>query len=86
MGLEGVLQMQLTNPNTFLKYQSKFKRVNVQASFWNLKPDYECLEMEESMAHHHNTNVLQCLDAAATAQVKNDNEMKEIYHRINEIA
>ncbi|KAH2126877.1 hypothetical protein KXV35_005576, partial [Aspergillus fumigatus] len=35
------------NPDTFLKYQSKFKRVDVQASFWNLKPDYECLELEE---------------------------------------
>ncbi|KAF4201971.1 hypothetical protein CNMCM8927_000885 [Aspergillus lentulus] len=73
------------NPDTFLKYQSKFKRVDVQASFWNLKPDYECLEMEESMAHHRDTNVPQRLDAAATSQVENDDEMKEIYHRIDEI-
>ncbi|KAF7137127.1 hypothetical protein CNMCM5793_007191 [Aspergillus hiratsukae] len=73
------------NPDTFLKYQSKFKRVDVQASFWNLKPDYECLEMEESMAHHRDTNVPQRLDAAATAQVENDAEMKEIYCRIDDI-
>lgn len=73
------------NPDTFLKYQSKFKRVDVQASFWNLKPDYECLEMEESMAHHRDTNVPQRLDAAAIAQIENDDEMKEIYHRIDEI-
>lgn len=73
------------NPDTFLKYQSKIKRVDVQASFWNLKPDYECLEMEESMAHHRDTNVPQRLDAAATAQVDNDDEMEKIYQRIDEI-
>jgi hypothetical protein len=37
-----------------LSINPKFKRVDVQASFWNLKPDYECLEMEESISRESN--------------------------------
>jgi hypothetical protein len=73
------------NPDTYLKYQSKYKRVDIQASFWNLEPDYECLHTEESMSHHRDPNVPQRLDAAATAEVENDEEMIELYRRIDEL-
>jgi hypothetical protein len=41
--------------------------------------------MEESIAHYYNTNILQYLNAAATAQVNNNDKIKKIYHRIDEI-
>ncbi|BCS28042.1 uncharacterized protein APUU_61090S [Aspergillus puulaauensis] len=71
------------NPNTYMKYQSKFKRANIQACYWNLEPDYECLEIEESMTHHRDPNAPQKLDAAALAEFENDQEMMALYERID---
>ncbi|KAM0107297.1 hypothetical protein ACP6JB_007115 [Aspergillus fumigatus] len=70
------------NPDTYLKYQSKFKRTDIQAHFWNLEPDYECLDIEESMAHHRDPNAPQKLDAAAVAEFENDEEIKGLYAEI----
>ncbi|KAA8649640.1 uncharacterized protein ATNIH1004_002311 [Aspergillus tanneri] len=73
------------NPDTYLKYQSKFKRADIQATYWNLDPDYECLEIEESMAHHRDPNAPQKLDAAALAEIENDKEMIDLYQRIDNL-
>lgn len=73
------------NPDTFLKYQSRFKRVDIQSCFWNIEPDYDCLDTEESMAHRRDPNVPQQLDAAAVAEVENMDEMKAIYCQIHEL-
>ena len=34
------------NPETYLNYQSKVLAIDVQASYWDLEPDLECLDME----------------------------------------
>ncbi|CAI7595632.1 unnamed protein product [Penicillium viridicatum] len=53
------------NPDTFLKYQSALKALDVQASFYDLEPDFECRDMEQSMAHHRDPNAPISLNAAA---------------------
>lgn len=73
------------NPDTFLKYQSRFKRVDIQSCFWNIEPDYDCLDMEESMSHRRDPNVPQKLDAAAVSEVENMEEMKAIYQQISQL-
>ena len=40
------------NPDTYLKYQAELKSVDVQATYYNMEPDYKCCDMEQSMAHH----------------------------------
>ncbi|OJD27436.1 hypothetical protein ACJ73_01164 [Blastomyces percursus] len=59
-----------TNPETFLKYQSKIKAVDIQPSLWGLEPNLECLEMERSMAYHRDTNVPQQLSSIATTELE----------------
>ena len=44
------------NHDTYIKYQSVIKSVDIQASFFDLVPDYECRDMEQSMAHHRDPN------------------------------
>jgi hypothetical protein len=70
------------NLDTYFKYQSKFKRTDIQAHFWNIEPDYECLDIEESIAHHHDPNAPQKLDAAAVAEFGNDEEIRGLYREI----
>lgn len=45
------------NHNTYLKYQAQLKSLDIQALFYDLAPDYECCDMEQSMAHHQDPNV-----------------------------
>lgn len=40
-----------------------------------MEPDYECREMEQSMAHHRDPNVPQHLNAAALAEFEHDDEI-----------
>ncbi|KAJ5675025.1 uncharacterized protein N7477_004959 [Penicillium maclennaniae] len=53
------------NPDTYLKYQSTIKALDVQALFWDLEQDFECRDMEQSMAHHRDSNAPVYLNAAA---------------------
>jgi hypothetical protein len=67
------------NPNTFFKYQSTLKQLDIGACFWNEEADYESHAMVQSMAHHRDTNSPCKMDAAAITKIETDSEMLEIY-------
>jgi hypothetical protein len=73
------------NANTFFKYQSTLKQLDIGACFWNEEADYESHATEQSMAHHRDTNSPCKVDAAAVAEIETDSEMLEIYQKIDEL-
>ncbi|KAJ9483843.1 hypothetical protein VN97_g9548 [Penicillium thymicola] len=73
------------NHDTYIKYQSSLKALDIQALFYDLEPDYECRDMEQSMSHHRDSNVPLQLDAATIAQFATDDEIVEINQRIAHI-
>lgn len=58
------------------------KSVDIQASFFDLVPDYECRDMEQSMAHHRDPNAPQRLNAAATMAFEETEDVTVINQRI----
>ncbi|KAJ5932825.1 hypothetical protein N7516_007314, partial [Penicillium verrucosum] len=73
------------NHDTFIKYQSSLKALDIQALFYDLEPDYECRDMEQSMSHHRDSNVPLQLNAAAIAQFTTNDEIVKINQRIAHI-
>ncbi|KAJ5138867.1 uncharacterized protein N7515_003715 [Penicillium bovifimosum] len=73
------------NHDTYLKYQSSLKALDIQALFYDLEPDYECRDMEQSMSHHRDPNVPLHLNAATIAQFETDDEIVKINQRIAHI-
>ncbi|KKZ61741.1 hypothetical protein EMCG_03770 [[Emmonsia] crescens] len=73
------------NPETFSQYQSQVKAVDIQAAFWDEKPNHDCLEMERSMTHHRDTNVPQQLSSVAIAEVESDPGMIDLKRGIAEL-
>ncbi|GMG01327.1 unnamed protein product [Aspergillus oryzae] len=71
--------------DSYLKYQSSLKAVDMMALYYDLDPDYECREMEQSMAHHRDQNVPLRLDAASLAEFEKDEEVILINQRISEL-
>lgn len=70
------------NHDTYLKYQSSLKALDIQATYYDLEPDYECRNMEQSMAHHRDVNVPQRMNAAAIAQFEEEDDIITINERI----
>ncbi|KAI9040418.1 uncharacterized protein KD926_008241 [Aspergillus affinis] len=70
------------NHDTYLKYQAQLKSLDVQAMFYNMEPDYECRDMEQSMAHHRDPNAPQHIDAAALAEFESDDEILALNKQI----
>lgn len=68
--------------NTYIKYQSVLKSLDIQALFFDLQPDYECRDMEQSMAHHRDPNAPQRLDAAAIQAFEERDDIKSMNRRI----
>lgn len=68
--------------NTYIKYQSVLKSLDIQALLFDLKPDYECRDMEQSMAHHRDPNAPQRLDAAAIQVFEERDDIKSMNQRI----
>ncbi|KAJ5389764.1 uncharacterized protein N7496_000832 [Penicillium cataractarum] len=68
--------------STYIKYQSVLKSLDVQAIFFDLQPDYECRDMEQSMAHHRDPNAPQRLDAAAIQAFEERDDIKTMNQRI----
>lgn len=58
------------------------KSLDIQALFYDLEPDYECRNMEQSIAHHRDPNAPQRLDAAAITAFKERDEIKAMNQRI----
>lgn len=58
------------------------KSLDIQALFYDLEPDYECRNMEQSMAHHRDPNAPQRLDAAAITAFEEKDEIKAMNQRI----
>ncbi|GFG18462.1 conserved hypothetical protein, partial [Aspergillus udagawae] len=74
------------NHNTFLKYQAPLKALDMQAVMYDdIEPDYECRDMEQSMAHHRDLNVPLHLDAAAIIEFEHDEEVVALNRRISEL-
>jgi hypothetical protein len=71
------------NPDTFKKYQSKVKQIDLGACFWNEEPDHGSHAIEESMIHHRDPNVPQKLDAATVVEVENNPIMMGIYQQVD---
>ena len=69
----------------FLKYQSELKALDIQALYYNMEPDYECCEMEQSMAHHQDPNIPQHLNAARLAEFKHQDEIIALNEKIAEL-
>ena len=59
----------------YLKYQSELKALDIQALFYKMELDYECREMDQSMAHHQDPNVPRHVNAAGLAEFKHDDEI-----------
>ncbi|EDN08146.1 conserved hypothetical protein [Histoplasma mississippiense (nom. inval.)] len=72
--------------DTYIKNQSVLKSLDIQALFYDLEPDYDCRNMEQSMAHHRDPNAPQKLDAAAIAAFEERDEIKVINERIAYLA
>ncbi|KAJ5465460.1 hypothetical protein N7530_009247 [Penicillium desertorum] len=53
------------------------------ALVYNLEPDYECRNMEQSMAHHRDPNAPMKLDTASIDAFENIDEIKVINERIH---
>ncbi|KAJ5302313.1 hypothetical protein N7508_007176 [Penicillium antarcticum] len=70
------------NHDTYIKYQSSVKSLDIQALFYDLEPDYECRDMEQSMAHHRDPNAPQQLDAAAITAFRERDDIKRINENI----
>ncbi|OKP07148.1 hypothetical protein PENSUB_6108 [Penicillium subrubescens] len=70
------------NHDTHIKYQSVLKSLDIQALFYDLEPDYECRNMEQSMAHHRDPNAPQRLDAAAITAFEERDDIKAMKWRI----
>ncbi|KAJ5641215.1 hypothetical protein N7490_005215 [Penicillium lividum] len=73
------------NHNTFLKYQSPLKALDIQAVFYDLEPNYECRSMEQSMSHHRDVNVPQKLSAAAIAEFLEREDIIKINQKISSL-
>lgn len=73
------------NPDTYLKYQSALKALDVQAMFYDLEPEYECRDMEQSMAHHRDPNAPVSLNAAAREKFAQSEEVVEINKKIADL-
>ncbi|KAH2457205.1 hypothetical protein KXW63_002869 [Aspergillus fumigatus] len=74
------------NHDTFLKYQAPLKALDMQAvMFDDIEPDYECRDMEQSMAHHRDPNVPLHLDAASLIELEHDEEIIALNRRISEL-
>ncbi|KAJ5235461.1 uncharacterized protein N7469_004629 [Penicillium citrinum] len=71
------------NHDTYIKYQSVLKSLDIQALVYDLEPDYECRNMEQSMAHHRDPNAPMKLDAASIDAFENTDEIKLINKRIH---
>lgn len=56
--------------------------MDIQALFYDLEPDYECRDMEQSMAHHRDPNAPHQLDAAAITEFEEKTEIKDINEKI----
>jgi len=50
-----------------------------------MEPDYECREMEQSMAHHRDPNVPRHLNAAVLADFERDEEIIALNAKIAEL-
>jgi hypothetical protein len=61
------------------------KALDIQALFYDLEPDYESRDMEQSMSHHRDSNVPLQLNAATIAQFQNDDEIVKMNQRIAHI-
>ncbi|EKV15317.1 hypothetical protein PDIP_40770 [Penicillium digitatum Pd1] len=70
------------NHDTYLKYQSSLKALDIQALFYDLEPDYECRDMEQSMSHHRDSNVPLQLNAATIEKFQTDDEIVKMNQRI----
>ncbi|KAG0153469.1 hypothetical protein PDIDSM_2121 [Penicillium digitatum] len=70
------------NHDTYLKYQSSLKALDIQALFYDLEPDYECRDMEQSMSHHRDSNVPLQLNAATIEKIQTDDEIVKMNQRI----
>ncbi|KAJ5366659.1 hypothetical protein N7541_000600 [Penicillium brevicompactum] len=73
------------NHDTYLKYQSSLKALDIQALFYDLEPDYECRDMEQSMSHHRDSNVPLQLNAATIEQFQTDDEIVKMNQRISHL-
>ncbi|KAJ5741814.1 hypothetical protein N7533_011223 [Penicillium manginii] len=73
------------NHSTFLKYQSVLKSVDIQSAFYDIEPDYECRDMEQSLAHHRDINMPQKLDAATITKFTESEEVQSIIQRIRHL-
>ncbi|TQB76439.1 hypothetical protein MPDQ_007846 [Monascus purpureus] len=73
------------NHNTFLKYQAQLKQLDMQALMYGMEPDYECRDMEQSMAHHRDPNVPLRLDAATLSEFEHDEEIVGLNTRIADL-
>ena len=69
----------------FLKYQSELKALDIQALYYDMEPDYECREMEQSMAHHRDPNVPRHLNAARLAEFEHHDEIIALNEKIAEL-
>lgn len=70
------------NHNTFLKYIAELKSLDIQAVYYGMEPDYECRDMEQSMAHHRDPNVPRNLDAATLSEFERDPETVALNQKI----
>lgn len=59
------------------------KSLDIQALVYDLEPDYECRNMEQSMAHHRDPNAPMKQDAASIDAFENTYEIKMINERIH---
>lgn len=59
--------------------------LDLSAIYWDLEPDFECLEMERSMSHHRDRNMPQALHAKAIAELENTPDMITINSKIAEL-
>ncbi|KAJ5600686.1 hypothetical protein N7450_001753, partial [Penicillium hetheringtonii] len=71
------------NHDTYIKYQSVLKSLDIQALVYDLEPDYECRNIEQSMAHHRDPNAPIKLNTASIDTFENTDEIKDINKRIH---
>ena len=69
----------------YLKYQSELKALDIQALFYKMELDYECREMDQSMAHHQDPNIPRHLNAARLAEFKHQDEIIALNEKIAEL-
>lgn len=53
---------------------------------YGMEPDYECWDMEQSMAHHHDPNIPLHLDAVILHEFKHDEEILRLNIRIADLS